>query len=208
MASEKPSRPSKGLQKSKAPIDNEEAIAIAQHADAAQKTYGRGAPVRTKSVKDRKLRANLRALEAKNKQAALQAKNAELLLEHNPGLLEPEHELERTYKTRQDEIRDEVGIETAKKGFELKLEGLGPYDVAEYVRNGRGAASEVSMEPLEHLLIMMRRSFTCGEERPFGRPGLEGRETWVRTALERDHSRCEMAAQQSEVGRTIHFALA
>lgn len=37
--------------------------------------------------------------------------------------MEPEGELERTYKVRQDEIKADVAIETAKKGFELKLEG-------------------------------------------------------------------------------------
>jgi len=51
--------------------------------------------------------------------------------------LEPENALERTYKVRQDEIREEVGIETAKKNFELKLDTFGPYDVCEYNRNGR-----------------------------------------------------------------------
>jgi U3 small nucleolar RNA-associated protein 7 len=53
------------------------------------------------------------------------------------GYLEPDGELERTYKVRQDDLQQEVAIETAKKGFELKLEGLGPYS-ADYTRNGRG----------------------------------------------------------------------
>lgn len=43
----------------------------------------------------------------------------------------------RTYKVRQDEIKAAVATETAKKGFELRLDGLGPYDVCEYSRNGR-----------------------------------------------------------------------
>lgn len=102
----------------------------------AQKTYGRGKPIPTKSVKDKKLRSNLKSVEAKNKDAALKAKDAEILLEHEPGFLEPEGELERTYKVRQDEIQENVGIETAKKGFELKLDDMGPYR-ADYTRNGR-----------------------------------------------------------------------
>lgn len=51
--------------------------------------------------------------------------------------MEAEGELERTYKIRQDELRKDVAVETAKKGFELKLQGLGPY-TADYTRNGRG----------------------------------------------------------------------
>ncbi|KAF2748944.1 BING4CT-domain-containing protein [Sporormia fimetaria CBS 119925] len=122
--------------KSKALTSPAEAAALAQHAESATKTYGRGEKIRTKSIKDKKLRANLRSLEQKNQEAALQAKNAEILLENTAGMLEPEHELERTFKIRQDEIQREVGVETAKKGFELRLEGLGPY-ICEYTRNGR-----------------------------------------------------------------------
>ncbi|GIC85408.1 WDR46/Utp7 family protein [Aspergillus udagawae] len=102
----------------------------------AQKTYGRGKAINVQSVRDRKLRSNLKVVEAKFKEAALKAKDAEILLEHEAGFLEPEGELERTYKVRQDEIRENVAIETAKKGFELKLEELGPYRT-DYTRNGR-----------------------------------------------------------------------
>lgn len=102
----------------------------------AQKTYGRGKAIPTKSVRDKKLRSNLKSVEAKYKDATLKAKDAEILLEHDPGFLEPENELERTYKVRQDEIQENVGIETAKKGFELRLDELGPYR-ADYTRNGR-----------------------------------------------------------------------
>ncbi|EHA22659.1 hypothetical protein ASPNIDRAFT_46903 [Aspergillus niger ATCC 1015] len=102
----------------------------------AQKTYGRGKSIHTHSVRDKKLRSNLKAVEDKYKEAALKAKDAEILLEHDAGFLEPEAELERTYKVRQDEIRESVGIETAKKGFELKLTDMGPYRM-DYTRNGR-----------------------------------------------------------------------
>lgn len=102
----------------------------------AEKTYGRGKAASSKNVKDKKLRANLKALEAKQKAAILEAKDAEILLEHEAGFLEPEGELERTYKVRQDEIQDSVGIETAKKGFELRLNDFGPYRM-DYSRNGR-----------------------------------------------------------------------
>lgn len=119
------------------PLDDENARALARFAEEATKQYGRGDRIRPKSVKDKKLRSNLRLLENKNRQAALEAKNVEILLENNEGLLETEHELERTYKVRQDEIKAAVATETAKKGFELRLDGLGPYDVCDYSRNGR-----------------------------------------------------------------------
>ncbi|KAJ8116052.1 hypothetical protein OPT61_g2443 [Boeremia exigua] len=120
-----------------APVDNEDARAVARFTEEATKQYGRGEKIRPKTVKDKKLRSNLRLLENKNKQAAIEAKNVEILLENNEGLLETEHELERTYRVRQDEIKAAVATETAKKGFELRLDGLGPYDVCEYSRNGR-----------------------------------------------------------------------
>ncbi|CAK4034701.1 probable UTP7-U3 snoRNP [Lecanosticta acicola] len=102
----------------------------------ADRQYGRGQGVRTRSIKDKKLRGNLQALEQKYKDAALKAKDAEILLENQSGFLEPEGELERTYRVRQDEIKDDVDTETAKKGFELKLNEMGPY-VHDYTRNGR-----------------------------------------------------------------------
>lgn len=106
-----------------------------QRALEAQRAYGRGKPVRVKSVRDKKLRANLKQLESKYKSAALNAKDAEILLENDGGFLEAEGELERTYKTRQDDICKAVGVDEAKKAFDFKLD-LGPYR-ADYTRNGR-----------------------------------------------------------------------
>ncbi|KAF7908620.1 uncharacterized protein EAF01_004375 [Botrytis porri] len=102
----------------------------------ANKAYGRGGKIPIHSIKDKKLRGNLKKLEARNKTAILRAKDAEILLENEDGFLEPENELERTYKVRQDEIKQSVPLETAKKGFELKLDQLGPY-VCDYTRNGK-----------------------------------------------------------------------
>ncbi|KAI0843337.1 BING4CT-domain-containing protein [Hypoxylon sp. FL0890] len=102
----------------------------------AQRDYGRGRKVNIQGVKDKKLRSNLKSLENKYKEATVKAKDAEILLENTSGFLEPEHELERTYRVRQDEIQNEVSTESAKKRFELKLDQLGPY-VFEYSRTGR-----------------------------------------------------------------------
>ncbi|RYP82944.1 hypothetical protein DL770_005457 [Monosporascus sp. CRB-9-2] len=103
----------------------------------AQREYGRGSKIDTKGIKDKKLRRNLSNLEHKYKTATIRAKDAEVLLENTAGFLEPEHELERTYKISQEDIQDNVAVETAKKRFELNLsDKLGPY-ISDYSRNGR-----------------------------------------------------------------------
>ncbi|EMR64569.1 putative small nucleolar ribonucleoprotein complex subunit protein [Eutypa lata UCREL1] len=103
----------------------------------AQREYGRGSKIDTKGIKDKKLRRNLSSLEHKYKSATIRAKDAEVLLENTAGFLEPEHELEKTYKIAQDDIEDSVAVETAKKRFEFNLsDKLGPY-IADYSRNGR-----------------------------------------------------------------------
>lgn len=109
----------------------------ARRAVDAHKVYGRGRKVSLRSVKDKKLRGTLHNLETKYKDATLKAKDAEILLENDHGYLEPEGELEKTYKIRQDELRTELPIEASRKGFELKLESSGSY-IADYTRNGRG----------------------------------------------------------------------
>lgn len=114
------------------PISNETQV---RRRKEAEKAYGRGKKIAVRHVKDRKLRGNLKVLESKYKDATLKAKDAEILLENTGGFLEPETELERTYKVNQRDIRKDVAVQTAQMGFELKLDG-GPY-VAEYTRNGR-----------------------------------------------------------------------
>ena len=118
-----------------AQLNPEQAAAKKRQLEASRQ-YGRGKGIQTKSIKDKKLRSDLRALEDRYKDASLKAKDAEILLENSSGFLEPERDLERTYKVRQDDIKRDVGVETAKKGFELQLPELGPY-VHDYTRNGR-----------------------------------------------------------------------
>ncbi|KAK3675152.1 putative U3 small nucleolar RNA-associated protein 7 [Recurvomyces mirabilis] len=119
-----------------AQLNKEEAAALAKRQAEASRQYGRGRGIDTKSIKDKKIRGSLKALEERNKEAALKAKDAEILLENESGFLEPEGELEKTYKVQQDDLRSGVGVETAKKGFELKLDSMGPYTF-DYTRNGR-----------------------------------------------------------------------
>ena len=113
-----------------------EAKAAKRRYREAKENYGRGKEISIKRVKDKKLRSNLNSLENQYKDAALKARDAEILHENSAGFLEPEHELEKTWRARQDDIRRELPVQTAKKGFELKLKEMGPY-IAEYSRNGR-----------------------------------------------------------------------
>lgn len=117
-------------------LESQEAAEAQRRAAEAHSIYGRGRKISLRGVKDRKLRTNLKNLEKKYKDATLKAKDAEILLENGHGYLEPEGELERTYKVRQDELQANLPIGAAKNAFELKLEGLGPY-IADYTRNGR-----------------------------------------------------------------------
>lgn len=125
----------------------------------ARGKYGRGRAIRVGTVKDRKLKANLRRIESKYQDAILKAKDAEILHEHQEGYLQPESELEKTYKVRQDDIREAVGIEQAKKSFEVKLD-MGPY-VANYTRHGR------------ELLLAGRKGHIASCDWRSGRPGCE-----------------------------------
>jgi U3 small nucleolar RNA-associated protein 7 len=102
----------------------------------ADAQYGRGRKINTSSIRDKKLKRNLKRLEGKFQDAALRAKDAEILLEHTGGFLEPENEVERTHEVRQEDIVDNVAVETAQKRFDLKLDSFGPY-ICEYSRNGR-----------------------------------------------------------------------
>src|SRR5271167_4014945 len=82
-----------------------------RHIVEARKAYGRGKSIRVGTVKDRKLRANLKQIESKYRDAILSAKDAEILHENQEGFLQPEAELEITYKVRPDEIQKAVGVE-------------------------------------------------------------------------------------------------
>ena len=133
-----PVAPRLAQKKSKTPTAklDSDAAADKRRAQDAHRAYGRGRKINTRSIKDKKLRGTLRALENRYNDATIKAKDAEILLENDAGFLQPEGDLEKTYKIRQDEIKDSATIQTAKKGFGLKLNELGPY-VFDYTRNGR-----------------------------------------------------------------------
>lgn len=106
--------------------------------------YRRNANVQRKGVKktkdvyktkDKKLKANLRKQDKRYKEAVESASATEFLLPESSGFMEAETEMEKTFRVKQDEIRDSVDVLTASKGIDLKLNDFGPYHV-NFNRNG------------------------------------------------------------------------
>lgn len=89
-----------------------------QHPNGSEKQslqkYARGPKAPIHTAKDKKLRANLKKLESKYKEAATKARDAEILLPESRGYLEAE-DMERTYKFTQKAIVKEVDVGTAQK---------------------------------------------------------------------------------------------
>ncbi|KAL1932762.1 hypothetical protein VTP01DRAFT_8440 [Rhizomucor pusillus] len=97
--------------------------------------YKRGRPLDFKKVKNNRLKEKLKRQEEQQLEAARSAARNEILLQEEAGYLEAEN-LERTYRFRQDQLKQNVDINTAQKIFELDLPDFGPYNV-DYTRNGR-----------------------------------------------------------------------
>ncbi|KAI9033326.1 WD40-repeat-containing domain protein, partial [Hyaloraphidium curvatum] len=85
---------------------------------------------------DKKLGRKLKRTREKANDAAYRAAQSELLLADEPGFLEAEGPMERTYKVTQADIAANVDLETSNKIFTLQLDHLGPYRL-DYTRNGR-----------------------------------------------------------------------
>jgi U3 small nucleolar RNA-associated protein 7 len=102
---------------------------------AAAVKYQRGERNVINSIKDKKLRMEIRRSEKAAREAATRAARAEILLPSEPGFLEAEG-MERTFKFKQQDIKAAVDVGSAKKVFTLRLDDLGPY-CSRYSRNGR-----------------------------------------------------------------------
>lgn len=66
------------------------------------------------SIKDKKLKSNIKKTEKRFQDAAEQAEKLEMLLPEESGYLEAEG-MEKTYKFRQEELAQNVDINTSKK---------------------------------------------------------------------------------------------
>ncbi|CEG45292.1 WD40-repeat-containing subunit of the 18S rRNA processing complex [Plasmopara halstedii] len=101
--------------------------------NVAKYTRSRGVSIR--GIRDKKLKGSLLRAYEKQKLAAESAAKSEILLPDQAGLLEAEG-LEKTYKITQQQLADNVDINTARKIFCLDLPDYGSYRV-KYTRNGR-----------------------------------------------------------------------
>jgi U3 small nucleolar RNA-associated protein 7 len=107
-------------------------------------------PKSLSQIENKKLRGKLAQEYLSSKRAEEHAKLADQYINvaapgEGAGMIELEDELERTAKVTQSVIRENVGVEVARKGFSLDLDGgkggvgLGPYR-CDYTRNGRHLA--------------------------------------------------------------------
>lgn len=90
-----------------------------------------------KSAKSKRLRENIKKLDATYQETIDNAKSTEVLLQESEGFLEPENDMEKTFKIMQEEILENVDDATKRKAIDLKLDQYGPYTI-DYSRNGRG----------------------------------------------------------------------
>lgn len=121
--------------------------------------YTRGTPVSYGHIKDKKLKGNIKKSEKKFRDAAYSAARLEMLQTEEAGFLEAEG-MEKTYKFRQDELAQNVDLNTSKKIFDLNLPDYGPYSV-DYTRNGR------------HLLIGGKKGHIASFDWQSGKLGFE-----------------------------------
>lgn len=86
-------------------------------------------------TKDKKLKSGLKKMDKKYQKAVESAAATEFLLPESNGFMEAEDEMEKTFRVKQDEIKDSVDSLTSSKALELKLNEFGPYNV-NFNRNG------------------------------------------------------------------------
>lgn len=89
-------------------------------------------------IPDKKLRAKVAKQDVTAKRAKIERQEVDEWL--NTGLaggIEVDEDAgERTWRVRQHDIVEEVGVGSGVKKFDLKMEGMGSYKV-DYTRNGR-----------------------------------------------------------------------
>ncbi|KAJ7198771.1 BING4CT-domain-containing protein [Mycena pura] len=91
-----------------------------------------------KHIANKKLRTELTRNAAHSARAKALLDDAEMLLTEDAGVMQPEGELERTWRVSQSEIEVDAGQDAARGRREWKLDG-GPYR-SRYTRNGRHLA--------------------------------------------------------------------
>lgn len=90
---------------------------------------------KSKIPRRNRLNTKLHDLEEEHKFAVKSAKSTKALLPEERGYLEAEG-MEKTYRFKQNDIKDAVDKSTARKNINLKLDQYGPYTI-DFTRNGR-----------------------------------------------------------------------
>ena len=131
--------PSKKPTKSATVSDDPTASSVSQHTSLPRSLRPSSPPPEGVKqyghIHNKKLRTQLTRQSTQNARARQLAKDAELLLTEDAGLMEVEGELEKTWRVGQDEIAGAAGQQAAQGRQEWKLDG-GPYRTR-YTRNGR-----------------------------------------------------------------------
>ena len=99
---------------------------------------------------------HLSSLSGQQKRSAIAAfEHDNLLLPQNAsnGKLQPESDLERTWKFGQSQIADAAGLSAGSKVFDLRMEEFGPYQI-DYTSDGR----YILMLLLVHIVIFLNAS--------------------------------------------------
>lgn len=107
--------------------------------DVKVKKYLRGEPAKLDVLTDKKLKGQLTVREAlygKSAQAA--AKAEKWLMPSEGGYLEPEG-IEKTWRIKQEAIRHEIDISSARNQYDIVLPDLGPYTL-DFTPSGRHMA--------------------------------------------------------------------
>ena len=92
-------------------------------------------PIAIKRITDKKLKSRLGKNEKEFKKSLEKLNLSQSLLINEPGLLEAENEMEKTWKVSQIELKKSLDLNTIKKSFNLKLD-FGSYRM-DYTRNSR-----------------------------------------------------------------------
>ena len=100
--------------------------------------YSRGPGNKSKGVSKHRLKLNIKRGEKKVNEAAKKAAQAEVLLPTEAGVLEAEHEMERTARMSQRAISQAVDLQTQRKAYNMTLPKFGPYRQC-YTSNGKYA---------------------------------------------------------------------
>lgn len=87
-------------------------------------------------VKQKKLDVLVTKVKHRAEMAQNLLTRAEILQVEQPGFIQPENDLEKTYKLSQDQLRQHVDLNTKNKIFDLDLAEHGPYRF-KYSYNGR-----------------------------------------------------------------------